>query len=219
MPIFGETLARKLARYQAAPVATVAAIKAIGAADRHDGMTMLLTLAGSTSMWRFHSSSALTGDDTLIITPTAGSGRWLRVPGACRLQFAIAFGTADAAVLYTVPTGAYIQPLAFWWQVSTSFTGGTNAAIGVSSNKTGYTTKGDLLGGATGDVLATLAAAGSGATPIAGTVGAVFDTLAKRDGAILVPTNTVRFDRLASAFTAGVGTVNMACNILQNNGA
>lgn len=213
---YGDYGARLVSQRIATPVASVTALKAMAPSTRVAGMLAVNTANGQT--WRFHASSSLTGDDILVATPDSGSGRWLLVPGAHRLQMTIAYTTADAAALLTVPTGCYIVPLEFWWQVSTSFTGGTNSAIGLSSNKTGFDTKGDLLGGATGDVLATLAAAGSGATPIMGTIGAGFDTLAKRR-TVLVPTNTVRFDRVTSVFTAGAGTANMSCIVLANNGA
>jgi hypothetical protein len=85
----------------------------------------------------------------------------------------------------------------------------------VSSAKTGYSTKGDLLGGATGDVLAGLTTALS---PTMGTVGAGFDTLAKRR-ALWVATNTFRFDRITSVFTAGVGAVNAKVTLISNPGA
>jgi hypothetical protein len=195
------------------PVASVAAIKAITAANRQAGTIVLNT--ADQSLWRFHATSALTGDDLLVITPTAGDGRWLRLPGPAVLSVAITYATANNAVLWTVPTGARIRPVDFYWGVTSSFTGGTVSAIGVSSNKANYTTAGDLLGGATGDVLATLAAA---ATPIFGTIGAGFDTVAKRR-AIWLPTDNLKFNRITSAFTAGVGTVNVVCDVLANAGA
>lgn len=213
---FGDTLARTLGAYVAAPVTTLAALKAVAAEDRHANQVVLVTVAGQVSSWRFHGSSALTGDDIAVVAPTAGSGRWLRMPGAAQLVMPFTFATADAAVLWTVPTGCIVQPLEFFWNVTTSFTGGSSSAIGVSSTKTNFTTKGDLLGGAAGDVLATLVS--TGAIRKMGTIGAGFDTLAKRRD-LWLPADIVRFDRITSAFTAGAGSVVMACNILANEGA
>lgn len=117
--------------------------------------------------------------------------------GIALLKLAVAFGTADAAVLYTVPAGHYLRVSRTWWNVQTAFTGGTSSAIGASSSNAAYNTKGDLQGGASGDLLAALTA---GQRP--GTIGAKFDS---NGVVILAPGDTIRFDRIASAFTAGAG--------------
>ncbi len=200
----------------AGAVANAAAMKAIVALDRTAGMIVHKIDDGS--FWRFHATSALTGDDVVVITPTAGSGRWLRLPGSCVLSFAYTFATADAAVLWTVPTGCLFAIEEPYWTVSTTHAGGSSSAIGVSSNKTGFTTKGDLLGGGSGDVASTLTAPSPVTTPIMGTVGAGFDTLGKRR-VIWVPGNTIRFDRITSVFTSGVGAVNLKGSLLRNAGA
>lgn len=70
-----------------APVADLAAAKAVPATDavtdgvitnagREDKMIMLVESLG---LYRFDLESTATGDDNLIITPTAGSGRWLKI--------------------------------------------------------------------------------------------------------------------------------------------
>lgn len=200
----------------AGSVASVAAMKAIAAADRGAGMIVVKTDDGS--LWRFHATSTVTGDDVVVVTPTAGSGRWLRMPGSCVLSFAYTFATADAAVLWTVPTGCLFSIEEPYWTVSTTHAGGSSSAIGVSSNKTSFTTKGDLLGGSGGDVAGTLTAPSPVTTPIMGTVGAGFDTLAKRR-VIWFPGNTIRFDRITSVFTSGVGAVNLKGALLRNAGA
>jgi hypothetical protein len=212
---YGDSVARTVSGRIAEPVATLAALKAIPAENRVHGMEILLSLAGSISRWWFHSTSEVTGDDQLVISPTAGSGKWLRLPGAARLVFPITSATADAAVLYTVPTGALLNVRELFWTISVNFSGGSSSAIGVSSTKTNFTTKGDLLGGAGGDVAATLAAA---ASPAMGTIGAGFDTLAKRR-VLWKATEIFRFDRVVSAYTAGTGAVNVICDVLQNDGA
>src|SRR5690348_7212071 len=98
--------------------------------------------------------------------------------GFGHLKLAIAFGTADAAVLFTVPTNiARIELGSLWWEVTTSFSGGASSAIGCSSSNASYNTKGDLLGGASGDVAATLVS--TGVLHKGGTIGAKFGSNGK----------------------------------------
>lgn len=126
------------------------------------------------------------------------------------LKLPIAFGTADAAVLFTVPTltngAAAVKIDSLFWEVTTSFTGGSSSAIGVSSSNTRYSTKGDLLGGASGDVLATLVSTN---TYVPGTLGAKYAAAATTGKIFLVAGDTLRFDRITSAFTAGAGFVHV----------
>ncbi len=117
--------------------------------------------------------------------------------GICLLKLPVAFGTADAAVLYTVPAGHYLRVSRTWWNVQTSFTGGSSSAIGASSSNAAYNTKGDLQGGASGDLAAAVTAGQRG-----GTIGAKFGS---NGVIILAPGDTIIFDRIASAFTAGAG--------------
>lgn len=128
----------------------------------------------------------------------SGLPTWLTLP--------IAFGTADAAALFTVPAGYRLFVHRACWEVTADFTGGASSAIGLSSDATGFTTKGDILGGATGDVLATLVAGLKG-----GTVGAKFAS----NGIVVIPeTKVVRFDRITSVFTAGTGFVHLHVSAL-----
>lgn len=118
------------------------------------------------------------------------------------LKLAISYTTADAEVLYTVPTGLTIgMYMAGAWEVTTAFTGGASSAIGISSSATGFSTKGDLHGGASGDLAAALA------------VGMRRGTAGAKAGAtalvVLPGGSTIRFDRIASAFTAGAGFVHL----------
>jgi len=123
------------------------------------------------------------------------------------LKLAIGFATADAAVLFQVPSDVRLAIERVWWEVVTGFTGGTSSAIGVSSSATGYTTKGDLLGGSGGDVAATLVAGHKG-----GTIGTDFGS----NGVIVLPGgSTLRFDRIASVFTAGAGFVRVLARQIQ----
>jgi hypothetical protein len=212
---YGDTAAREVSKRIGAPVANAAEMIAIPADRRIDGQ--LFTDLSDGSAWRFKLASSVAdgAQSTLTRTPTAGSGRFLRLPGAARLALPITFATADAAVLLTVPAGCLLNLRELFWTVTADFTGGSSSAIGVSSTKTGFTTKGDLLGGAAGNVAAALTALLS---PALGTIGAEFDTLAKRR-VLWLPAEIIRFDRITSVFTAGAGAVNVICDVLQNDGA
>ena len=136
--------------------------------------------------------------DQLIAAQANGLPFWLALP--------IAFGTADAATLFTVPTGFRMFVHRALWEVATGFTGGVSSAIGVSSDATGFSTKGDILGGASGDVAATLVAGIAG-----GTLGAKFAS----NGVIVLSAGKIlRFDRITSAFTAGSGLVHVQASFL-----
>lgn len=119
--------------------------------------------------------------------------------GMALLALAFSFETADGAVLYTVPEGHYLRINRAWWNVQTAFSGGAASAIGVDSSNTAYNTAGDILGGATGDVEASLGAGQKG-----GTVGA---KMSGNQVVVLGPGDTIRFQRITSAFTAGDGYV------------
>jgi hypothetical protein len=133
-------------------------------------------------------------------------GSWVRnLPERFALKLAIAFGTLDAAVLYTAAKRMLLERL--FWEVTANFAGGTASAVGVSSSGTGYTAKGALLGGAAGDVAATLVPGIAG-----GTLGTKFGT----NGIVLLePGATIRFDRIASAFTGGAGFVHVIGQVIE----
>jgi len=194
--------------------ATLTALKAIVAVDRIHGMEVRVDAEGK--LYRWHSTSAVTGDDYLVITPTdaPSTGRWLLMPGASDIIIPFTYATADAAILYTFPTGAIFQLLTAFYDVSTTFAGGTNSGIGVSSsNLTGFTTKGDLIA-------ETVAAAlGSSAAINPGTVGAVMDTLTELKTALFTAGKTVRHDRTTDAFTSGVATLHLCGILCANPGA
>jgi len=130
---------------------------------------------------------------------------FVNAPADVHLKLPIGFALADAAVLYTIPTGLKFEITRAYWEVTTSWTGGSSSAIGISSANTSYATKGDILGGATGDVLATLVS--TGLTYKGGTVGAKY---ASNGMVVLVGGDTIRFDRITSAFTAGAGFVHLS---------
>lgn len=211
---YGDIAAQKVSERIAEPVATLTDLKGIPADRRVAGMTVLVT--ADQSRWRFHATSALTGDDALVVAPTAGSGRWLLMPGGCTLVLPITFATADAAVLLTMQAGQEFLLLEPFHKVTADWTGGTASTIGVSSNKTNFTAKGDILGGVAGAAAAALTAAISNCF---GTIGTGFDTLAKRRVALFAATDTIRHDRITSAFTAGAGSVNLMGILRRNDGA
>jgi hypothetical protein len=196
---------------KAASVATLTALKALSNPEAMvHGNEVLVDADGS--RWSFHATSTLTGNDILVATPSssayASAGRWLRCCGAVDLKLAIGYGTADAAVLLTMPTGARMIVRRCYWEVTTDFTGGSSSAIGLSGPSP-HNTKGDLLGGSGGDVAATLVAGVA-----LGTIGA--DTAA---GVLLKAADTVKFDRVTSAFTAGAGYAHVVGDLVLNPGA
>lgn len=193
-----------------------AALKAITATNRFDGMLMLVKT--DNSLWRFNSTAAqaadaAAGSEQFVVVPTAGTGRWHRADKAFIASFAFDFNTVDAAALLTMPEGFTARIAHFpHWEIAVAMTGGASSAIGVSSSKTGYTTKGDILGGAAGDV-----AAGLTAGTKLGTIGPKLDTLAEWQALLLVEGDTLRFDRITSQFAAGNGVVRVPLIITSND--
>jgi len=217
--LYGDSAARKVSERVALAAADLPTLRGYVGNRIVDGMIALVQNDGvGASLWQFSYASQLVDDGLFAVEPTDGSaGAWLRMPGFACLDLPITFNTADAAILLTVPTGALVRPLEFNWKVSVNFTGGASSAIGVSSSTlSGKTTKGDLLGGAGGEVAATLLAASGEA--FMGTIGAQWATIANRR-ILMKATDTLRFDRIVSAFTAGTGSVRVACEILKNLGA
>jgi hypothetical protein len=104
----------------AASVATMAALRALSdPGDLVHGNECRVDADGSE--WVFHSTSTLTGDNLFVATPDAAAyasaGRWLRKTGYVDLAMAIAHGTADAAVLATLPAGARLVVQGGYWEV------------------------------------------------------------------------------------------------------
>jgi len=116
--------------------------------------------------------------------------------GVITVKVAISKDTADGDILYTVPARHRLRLSRAYWHVVTPWTGGASSAIGLDSSNAAYNTAGDLLGGAGGDVLAGLTAG------FKGTAGAKMGANAP---VILDEGDTVRFQRITSAFTAGDG--------------
>jgi hypothetical protein len=118
------------------------------------------------------------------------------------IKVAFDFTTADGAVLYTLPSDLRVRAVNLFWEITASFTGGSSSAIGVSSSQSAFATAGMLLGGSGGDVAATLV---TGVQPFRGTQGTAFTAapfIAVLDGGA-----TLKFNRVASAFTAGAGFI------------
>lgn len=128
---------------------------------------------------------------------------WLCLP--------ITFNNADASVLYTVPTGQRMHILQSGYEVSVAWTGGAASTIGVSSSSLDYNSKGDILGGAAGDVAATLVATLDGTSKILkGTAGTKFTVSGAVQRMITIAAGfTIRHDRITSAYTAGAGNVHL----------
>lgn len=187
------------------PIANMAALQAQAATSLTDGQAFVLQTDGSP--WRYAAASTLTSDTGAGAGPffvatatTAGAGAFLRMTNDLDLSLAIGFGTADNAVLYTVPVGFVLRVQRTFYQITTSFTGGTSSAIGASSSDAAYSTAGDIQGGASGDLAAALVS--TGGSYKAGTVGAKFGS---NGVVVLVGGDTIKFNRIASVFTAGAG--------------
>lgn len=186
---------------------TKAALIALIATERVDGAEYRLA---DGSMWMYLAAgTASDATQNLVLTPYDSTGCYVRSNDTIDLAVPFTFATADATALFTVPTNAKLFVRRGYWQVTTGFTGGASSAIGLRSSNAAYATKGDLLGGAAGDVAATLVVGGT----IPGTIGA--KTAA---GIFLVAADTIKFDQITSAFTAGVGVAHLVCDILANPG-
>lgn len=147
----------------------------------------------------------------LVVGPATGAtGKWVCVDPVMNIQIpssTFTFNLADAATLFTVPTGFRLLIQRVMIEIGVAWTGGAASAIGISSSNANFNTKGDLLGGATGDVAAGLASG------FQGTIGTkIAQSLATRPPVVLNAGETIRFDRITSAFTAGVGVLNIICN-------
>ncbi len=197
------------------PVANITALKAIAAADRAAGMLcmVLSDTAGEVSLWRFHATStAADTSENLVAVPGVGSGRWLRADRIVPLSLAVTHANVDADTIFTVPVGARLHPREAWWETTTTFNGST-PKLGVHASPTGWTTKGDILGGASGDTVA------STGTRMDGTIGAKLDT--RTNGRlIMIAADTFKFDVVSGSLsTLGATKVRILCDLLVNPGA
>lgn len=203
IPGYGSPNLRDILHLQTG-LASLAELKALPARYLYDGLQARVLGGGA---WRYSAASVLVNDDLLVVEPTSEAGAWIREGAFVDLKLAISSANTDAQVLYTVPAGFELWVPGSAWEVTADWTGGSSSAIGLSSSSTFFATKGDLLGGAAGDVLATLVAAGR---KYKGTIGADVG----KPGSTLVGGDTIRFDRITSAFTAGAGFAHVFCNVI-----
>lgn len=139
---------------------------------------------------------------------TNAAGVWERNGGetyACKIP--IDYTLADAAVLFTVPLRSRL--IAAFWEITADWTGGSSSAIGLSASRAPHTAKGDIHGGAAGDLAATLVAA-SGV--VRGTQG--LSVTATPFVVVLEAADTIKFDRITSAYTAGTGYVHLEWRVV-----
>jgi hypothetical protein len=206
---YGDQAAREVSERHAGTYATKAALQAVSASSRSDGQ--LAFVRADRSTWMFDVASVLTTDEAsaLALEPTAGAGCWLRADNAFVAKLPVAFGMADGATIWTIPEGFAVRASGLpYWEVTAAWTGGSSSAIGIASSRTGFTAAGAVLGGAGGDVLATLVAGIA-----AGTIGTGFDSLAEIQAALFEEGDTFTYEEITSAFTAGSGFVCMPIHI------
>jgi hypothetical protein len=101
--------------------ATYAALTAIAAADRFDGMRVYVSARatagdGAEGWWRFDSASATSADGGTVLAPNAGTGRWFRIGlkptrlewfGSDTAAIASAITAAGAGGHVVIPNGSY----------------------------------------------------------------------------------------------------------------
>ncbi len=181
---------------------TKAALKALPSAARYEGMEALVL--ADRSRWVFDADLAVVdATDNVVMSPDGGLGCWVRADHTFVMKLPIAFGLADNAVIFTVPEGFALRLAGMpYWETTTGWSGGSSSTIGVSSSRTGFTADGSLLGGAAGDVAATLVAGVQ-----AGTIGVGMDSLAEIQAGLFEEADTIIYNEITSAYTAGEGFV------------
>jgi hypothetical protein len=197
----------------ASTVATRTALKALAAADRYNGQLVLVQEDGS--LWRFNSTSTQVEDtaDELVQGPSAGTGKWIRADKAFILKVPVSYANTDALAIETIPAGMTLKLTAHpFWEITTGFDGGSSSANGISTSLTGFDTKGDLLGGASGELTAAIGTAGIKA----GTEGGELNDLTGFKAMLFVAGTEIRYDRITSAYTAGAGFVCIPVVQMQN---
>ena len=150
-------------------------------------------------------------NDAALAGPLLPSMRAIVAQGRFMLTLPVDYTLADGAVLYTVPAlqgGARVAIERAYWEVVTAWTGGVSSAIGIASSNASYATKGDLLGGAAGDVASGLTVG------FKGTVGA---KAASQGVIVLVQGDTIVFNRVTSVFTAGSGLLQIPCSLVPSS--
>lgn len=113
------------------------------------------------------------------------------------------FSIVDATVLFVVPFRSILLPDSTFLEIVTGFTGGTSSAVGLSSAQAPYTTKGMLGGGSGGYLTAVIGSAGI----VRGIQGTGFT--AAPNIMLLEAGSNIRWDLIASQYTAGAGFVHL----------
>lgn len=186
-----------------ADVATLQGVVVTGVPAQHEAYVQSLGTNLGAAAYIYNPSSNATDITFQSAIKPAGAGSWERRDQAFNMKFAVSFATANGATLWTVPVGWRVELTRCFWEITADWTGGTASAIGLSAG-TVFTAGGSLLGGAGGDVAATLTAANL----FAGTIGS---SLASLGLVCMNAGNTILFNRITSAFTAGTGFVHVAC--------
>jgi len=96
---FAEGRYTRLVQY-GAPVADPTALIGISAANRSNGMIALVM--SNDRMYRFDSSSSASDDGDLVLQPSVGTGRWLKILGALAKQDA---GASSTLTQYNTDVG------------------------------------------------------------------------------------------------------------------
>lgn len=104
-------------------------------------------------------------------------------------------------------TTTWAAPGSPFWSVSVTFTTSTSGAAGLKSSNAGLSTAGDILGGASGDLVATLVSTGAYAK---GTVGAKIG----KPPAVLSGAETIVYNLIAGTYTAGTGIAHVPVAVL-----
>lgn len=187
--------------------ASLATISALGASSVADGEVFLDQSAGR--LWRYAAASTLTADGGFLVAAAtgAGVGAFIAMDRTIDIQAAVSSATTDATVLYTVPAGFRLRLTVPFWSVSVTFTTSSAGAAGLKSSNAGLNTAGDILGGASGDLVATLVSTGAYAK---GTVGAKIG----KPPAVLSGGDTVIYNLIAGTYTAGTGIAHIAVEVL-----
>jgi len=221
--LHGDRAAQLVSQRIAAPVATVAALKAIKEpSKRVDGQ--IVHIQADDTLWQFVLASVVTGDDILAITPddAPSAGRWMRLPGRALLALPLLATTPTGSILLTVPSGSVVAPHDFALKVTRIFTGPNNACIALSSsNHPGHTGVGGFMGSMIATQLNNWFSATANGTGVDFVMGAVasgtFDTVGnKRQW--MKGGDTLRLDVIGAPFATGVGQILMACDVLKNPG-
>lgn len=176
---------------------TRAALNMLSSSVRYQGMEALVL--SDMSRWVFVADSDIEDDtENLVLTPgdSPAEGRWLRADDAFVMKIPFSFANTDDEVIFTVPAGFAFRLTAYpFLDIATSFTGGTSSSFGISTNITGYTADGALVG------VSLAAAATAGVRP--GTIGAELPDLAHFQALLFVEDSAIEYNRVVDAFTAG----------------